>query len=103
MFSAVSDVKPSGKSKRMLVMNHTNIKMIEEIFGKLWWVQYTLKFTSAKYIVILTNNNNIIINDMNIILIIVAIIWKLLQILSDSSENGLSTYLKKYNDIAVHI
>ena len=31
----VSDPKPSGKSKHMLVMNPNNIKKIEEIFGKL--------------------------------------------------------------------
>ena len=31
----VSDPKLSGKSKHMLVMNLNDIKMIEEIFGKL--------------------------------------------------------------------
>ena len=31
----VSDPKPSGKSKRMLVMNLNDINNIEEIFGKL--------------------------------------------------------------------
>ena len=62
--------------------------------------------TSTRYIVVLTNNNNIINNNMKTmiwILIIVLIIWKLLQILSDSSENVLSTYLNKHNDISVHI